>query len=136
MWKPLGVEVEMTNAEATVHYQTIQEGDFDVARAGWIADYNDAENFLTLLRGGVGNNYGDYDNAEYDTLLDQAASTQDLDKREALLEKAENTALDDYALVPLLYYVTRNLVNPEITGWQDNAEDDHPSRWVKFHDGD
>ncbi|WP_280567771.1 peptide ABC transporter substrate-binding protein [Chromohalobacter sp. 296-RDG] len=132
MWKPLGVEVEMTNAEATVHYQTIQEGDFDVARAGWIADYNDAENFLTLLRSGVGNNYGAYSNPKYDKLLDQAASTQDLDKREALLEQAENVVLDDYALVPLLYYVTRNLVNPEITGWQDNAEDDHPSRWVKF----
>ncbi|WP_280563622.1 peptide ABC transporter substrate-binding protein [Chromohalobacter sp. 48-RD10] len=132
MWKPLGVEVEMTNAEATVHYQTIQEGDFDVARAGWIADYNDAENFLTLLRSGVGNNYGAYSNPKYDKLLDQAASTQDLDKREALLKQAENVVLDDYALVPLLYYVTRNLVNPEITGWQDNAEDDHPSRWVKF----
>ncbi|MCK0752470.1 peptide ABC transporter substrate-binding protein [Chromohalobacter japonicus] len=136
MWKPLGVEVEMTNAEATVHYQTLQQGDFDIARAGWIADYNDAENFLTLLRSGVGNNYGGYDNAEYDKLLDQAANTLNLDKREALLEKAENVALDDYALVPLLYYVTRNLVNPEITGWQDNAEDDHPSRWVEFHDGD
>ena len=132
MWKPLGVEIEMTNAEATVHYQTIQAGDFDVARAGWIADYNDAENFLTLLRSGVGNNYGAYSNPKYDKLLDQAAKTLDLDKREALLEKAENVALDDYALVPLLYYVTRNLVDPEISGWQDNAEDDHPSRWVKF----
>ncbi|MEO1855015.1 MULTISPECIES: peptide ABC transporter substrate-binding protein [Chromohalobacter] len=132
MWKPLGVDVEMTNAEATVHYQTIQQGDFDIARAGWIADYNDAENFLTLLRSGVGNNYGGYANPEYDALLAQAATVRDLDEREALLEKAENVALDDYALVPLLYYVTRNLVNPDISGWQDNAEDDHPSRWVTF----
>lgn len=132
MWKPLGVNVEMTNAEATVHYQTIQQGDFDIARAGWIADYNDAENFLTLLRSGVGNNYGGYSNPEYDKLLDQAANMLDLDKREALLEKAENVALDDYALTPLLYYVTRNLVDPSISGWQDNAEDDHPSRWVTF----
>ncbi|WP_136068946.1 peptide ABC transporter substrate-binding protein [Modicisalibacter radicis] len=132
MWKPLGVNVEMTNAEATVHYQTIQQGDFDIARAGWIADYNDAENFLTLLRSSVGNNYGAYSNPEYDTLLDQAANTLDLDKRQQLLQQAENVALDDYALAPLLYYVTRNLVNPSISGWQDNAEDDHPSRWVTF----
>ncbi len=132
MWKPLGVNIEMTNAEATVHYQTIQEGDFDIARAGWIADYNDAENFLTLLRSGVGNNYGAYSNPEYDKLLDQAANTLDLDKRQQLLQQAENMALDDYALAPLLYYVTRNLVNPSISGWQDNAEDDHPSRWVNF----
>lgn len=132
MWKPLGVEVEMTNAEATVHYQTIQQGDFDIARAGWIADYNDAENFLTLLRSGVGNNYGGYSNPDYDKLLDEAANTLDLDKRQQILQEAENVALDDYALVPLLFYVTRNLVNPSIRGWQDNAEDDHPSRWVHF----
>ena len=132
MWKPLGVNIQMINAEATVHYQTIQQGDFDIARAGWIADYNDAENFLTLLRSGVGNNYGGYSNPEYDKLLDQAANTLDLDKRQQLLQQAENVALDDYALAPLLYYVTRNLVNPSIAGWQDNAEDDHPSRWVTF----
>ena len=132
MWKPLGVHVQMINSEATVHYQTIQQGDFDVARAGWIADYNDAENFLTLLHTGVGNNYGAYSNPEYDKLMDQAAQTQDLDAREKILEKAENVALDDYAFIPMLTYVTRNLVNPKLEGWEDNVEDDHPSRWVHF----
>ncbi|WP_110686169.1 peptide ABC transporter substrate-binding protein [Salinicola aestuarinus] len=134
MWKPLGVNVQMINSEATVHYQTIAEGDFDVARAGWIADYNDAENFLTLLHTGVGNNYGAYSNEEYDALMDQAAQTLDLDDRQALLEQAENLALDDNAFAPMLTYVTRNLVNPNITGWEDNVEDDHPSRWVEFQD--
>ncbi|WP_275288961.1 peptide ABC transporter substrate-binding protein [Halomonas elongata] len=132
MWRPLGVEIEMINSEATVHYQTIAEGDFDIARAGWIADYNDAENFLSLLHSGVGNNYGAYSNAEFDDLTDQAARTLDADERETLLEQAEQTALNDYAVLPLLYYVSRNLVNPAITGWEDNVEDDHPSRWISF----
>lgn len=132
MWRPLGVEVEMVNSEATVHYQTIAEGDFDVARAGWIADYNDAENFLTLLKSGVGNNYGGYANPEFDKLLDQAATTLDPEEREALLEQAEQLALDDYALIPLLYYVSRNLVNPALDGWEDNVSDDHPSRWISI----
>ncbi|MCE3026911.1 peptide ABC transporter substrate-binding protein [Salinicola sp. DM10] len=134
MWKPLGVDVQMVNSEATVHYQTIAQGDFDVARAGWIADYNDAENFLALLHTGVGNNYGAYSNPAYDKLMDQAAQTLDLDAREKLLEQAEDLALNDYALVPLLTYVTRNLVNPDLQGWEDNVEDDHPSRWVSFKD--
>ncbi|RTR03364.1 peptide ABC transporter substrate-binding protein [Halomonas nitroreducens] len=132
MWRPLGVEVEMINAEATVHYQTIAEGDFDIARAGWIADYNDAENFLTLLRSGVGNNYGAYADPEYDALLDRAAETLDLDERQQLLQQAEALAMDDHALIPMLYYVSRNLVNPALDGWEDNIEDDHPSRWVHF----
>ncbi|MBY5926498.1 MULTISPECIES: peptide ABC transporter substrate-binding protein [unclassified Halomonas] len=134
MWRPLGVEVELVNAEATVHYQTIAEGDFDVARAGWIADYNDAENFLALLRSGVGNNYGAYANEAFDTLYDEAATTLDLDERKAILERAEALAMEDDALIPMLYYVSRNLVNPAISGWEDNIEDDHPSRWVSFEE--
>ncbi|MCA0975918.1 peptide ABC transporter substrate-binding protein [Halomonas denitrificans] len=134
MWRPLGVEVELVNAEATVHYQTIAEGDFDVARAGWIADYNDAENFLALLRSGVGNNYGAYANEAFDTLYDEAATTLDLDERKAILERAEALAMDDDALIPMLYYVSRNLVDPAISGWEDNIEDDHPSRWVSFEE--
>ncbi|MBY6030273.1 peptide ABC transporter substrate-binding protein [Halomonas sp. DP8Y7-1] len=134
MWRPLGVEVELVNAEATVHYQTIAEGDFDVARAGWIADYNDAENFLALLRSGVGNNYGAYANEAFDTLYDEAATTLDLDERKAIMERAEALAMDDDALIPMLYYVSRNLVNPAISGWEDNIEDDHPSRWVSFEE--
>ncbi|OHV10893.1 peptide ABC transporter substrate-binding protein [Kushneria phosphatilytica] len=132
MWRPLGVQVEMTNAEVTVHYQALQEGDFDVGRAGWIADYNDAENFLTLLHTGVGNNYGAYHSEQFDQLMDKANVTLDNDKREKLMEQAESVAMNDYALIPLLYYVSRNLVNPKLKGWHDNIEDNHPSRWVKF----
>ncbi|WP_227369111.1 peptide ABC transporter substrate-binding protein [Halomonas sp. M20] len=134
MWRPLGINVEMVNSEATVHYQTIAQGDFDVARAGWIADYNDAENFLTLLKSGVGNNYGAYSNPEFDALLEKASTTLGADERKKILEQAEQLALDDYALVPLLYYVSRNLVNPEMTGWEDNVSDDHPSRWISIEE--
>nr|WP_298414967.1 peptide ABC transporter substrate-binding protein [uncultured Halomonas sp.] len=134
MWRPLGINVEMVNSEATVHYQTIAQGDFDVARAGWIADYNDAENFLTLLRSGVGNNYGAYSNPEYDALLDKASTTLDAEEREKVLEQAEQLAMNDYALVPLLYYVSRNLVNPKMRGWEDNVDDDHPSRWISIEE--
>lgn len=132
MWRPLGVEVELVNSEATVHYQTIAQGDFDVARAGWIADYNDAENYLALLRTGAGNNYGAYSSEEFDTLYNEAAVTMDPEERQALMEQAEATALGDNALIPMLYYVSRNLVNPALSGWEDNIEDDHPSRWISI----
>lgn len=134
MWKPLGVEVELYNSEVAVHYADIRQGDFDVARAGWIGDYNDAQNFLSLLEGGVSNNYGAYRNAEFDALMDQAAETQDLDARAELMAEAEALALEDSATLPLYYYVSRNLVSPELTGWQTNIEDIHRSRWIDFED--
>lgn len=132
MWRPLGVNTELDNAEATVHYQALAHGDFDVARAGWVADYRDPQNFLALLQSGVGNNYGAYSNPAFDKLMDQAADTRDQTQRYQLLEKAESTAMNDYAVIPLMTEVSRNLVNPDIRGWEDNISDDHPSRWIHF----
>ncbi|MFW8644644.1 ABC transporter substrate-binding protein [Rhizobium beringeri] len=48
MWKPLGVDVEPVNAETKVHYDQMQRGQVEIGRAGWLADYNDPDNFLNL----------------------------------------------------------------------------------------
>ena len=74
--KPLGIEVTLLNTDTKTHYGHLeQKGDFDVARAGWIADYKDPENFLALCKTGTGNNYGQYSNKEYDDLLAAAATS-------------------------------------------------------------
>jgi oligopeptide transport system substrate-binding protein len=50
--KPLGVEVTLLNTDTKTHYGHLeQKGDFDIARAGWIADYKDPETFLGISRG-------------------------------------------------------------------------------------
>ncbi|WP_104204827.1 peptide ABC transporter substrate-binding protein [Billgrantia saliphila] len=134
MWKPLGVEVDLFNSEVAVHYADLRQGDFDVARAGWIGDYNDAQNFLSLLESGVANNYGAYSNEEFDALMREAAETQDLDRRGEIMADAEQVALDDSATLPINYYVSRNLVNPALQGWENNIEDIHRSRWISFED--
>lgn len=132
MWEPLGVEVDLFNSEVAVHYADLRQGKFDVGRAGWIGDYNDAQNFLSLLEGGVANNYGAYANEEFDALMSEAAETQDLDRRGEIMAEAEHLALADNATLPIYYYVSRNLVNPALQGWENNIEDIHRSRWVSF----
>ena len=134
MWEPLGVEVDLYNSEVAVHYADLRQGDFDVGRAGWIGDYNDAQNFLSLLESGVANNYGAYSNPEFDALMVEASETQDLDERGEIMAQAERLALDDAAVLPIYYYVSRNLVNPSLQGWENNIEDIHRSRWVSFED--
>ncbi|WP_434984183.1 peptide ABC transporter substrate-binding protein [Vreelandella zhaodongensis] len=132
MWRPLGVEVDLYNAEVAVHYADIRQGDFDVARAGWIGDYNDAQNFLSLLESDVSNNYGAYSSPEFDTLMNEAANTQDMDARAELMAEAEAIALEDSATLPIYYYVSRNLVSPDLVGWESTIEDIHRSRWIRF----
>ncbi|WP_456268208.1 peptide ABC transporter substrate-binding protein [Kushneria sp. AK178] len=133
MWKPLGVNIEMVNAEANVHYAEIARGDFDVARASWVADFDDASNFLGILASGNAKNYSGYKSAAFDDLLAQAAAQSDQDERRELLEQAERQALGDYALAPIYADAARNLVNPDMTGWEDNAINRHLSRWISIN---
>lgn len=132
MWQPLGVELELRNAEVAVHYANLRKGDFDVGRAGWIGDYNDAQNFLSLFETGVPNNYGGWSDPEFDRLMDQATHLQDMDARAEVLQRAERLMLEQYAAIPIYYYVSRNLVSPDLTGFEDNIEDIHRSRWIRF----
>ena len=138
MWKQIGVEVELFNAETAVHYDALRAGDFQVGRAGWLLDYDDASNTLDLLKTGVmqgsemnwGNNYGRYSNEEFDKLLVEASNELDLAKRAGLLHKAETIAMDQFAAIPIYWYVSKNVVSPKISGFEDNAQDIHRIRWM------
>ncbi len=131
MWKPLGIEVELYNTEVKVHYDELQRGILEVARAGWLADYNDAVNLLELLKSGVTHNYGRYENAEFDALLEQAETAMG-DERQALLYAAEKVAMDETAGIPIYYYLSRNVVSPRVKGFKDNAFDIHRTRWLSL----
>lgn len=130
MWKPIGVEIELFNAETAVHYDALRAGDFQIGRAGWLMDYPDASNTLDLLKTGVENNFGNFSNAEYDDLMAKASSEQDLVKRAELMHQAEKIAMDAFAAIPIYWYVSKNVVSPKITGFEDNAKDVHRHRWM------
>lgn len=134
MWKPLGVEVSLVNTDLKTHYALLRDrGDYDVARAGWIADYPDPQNFLFLVQSdNVGLNYARYENPEYDALMKAAAAEVDLDKRAAILKQAETIFMRDLPFVPLLYYASKNLVSDRLVGWEDNLRDAHPTRYLSL----
>ncbi len=132
MWKPLGVEVELYNTETKVHYDEMTDGIVEVGRAGWLSDYDDADNFLNLLRSDVEHNYGRYNNPEFDKLLAEAAAMKDLTARAVVLAQAERIALDESAAIPIYYYVSKNVVKPKVQGFVDNAKDKHRTRWLSF----
>ena len=133
MWKAIGVKAELFNSEVKVHYADLKQGDFQVARAGWIADYNDAQNFLYLLETRTGaNNYGRYSNPEYDALMLEAEVTPDLQKRSSLMRQAETLAMRDQPVMPIYHYVSKNLVSQKVQGFVDNPQDIHRWRYVSL----
>jgi oligopeptide transport system substrate-binding protein len=130
-WRAIGVEAHLVQNEFQVAMAAYRTRDFDVAPLAWIADYNDPLTFLELLKSDTGaQNYGDYKNPAYDALLVRAQSEPDLQARARFLAQAEQTMLDDEALAPLVFGVNRNLVSPRVTGWVDNASNQHRARWL------
>ena len=138
MWEQIGVKAELFNSETAVHYDSLRAGDYDVGRAGWLLDYSDPSNTLDLLTTGIkqgdvmnwGNNYGRYSNPEYDALVKQATTEADLAKRAALLGQAEKLGMDEFAAIPIYWYISANVVKPTIKGFEDNAKDIHRTRWL------
>lgn len=136
MWQPLGVKTTLVNSDTATHFAILRDkGDYDVARAGWIADYNDPQNFLFMVESdNEGFNYANYANPEYDALMDRAAAETDLDKRAKLLFEAETIFMRDLPFIPLMYYGSLSLVSDRIEGWQDNIQNVHASRWMSIRD--
>tara|TARA_X000000950_G_scaffold77706_1_gene97684 strand:+ start:75293 stop:76876 length:1584 start_codon:yes stop_codon:yes gene_type:complete len=125
------VNPQILQKETQVQYSLLRQGDFQIGDGAWVADFNDPKNFLFLLQSNTGAmNYGRYDNPEFDALMDQADREQDLDVRADLLEQAEQMMLDDMPIIPMWYQVSKNLVDPTITGFEDNADDVHRSRYM------
>ncbi|WP_110667107.1 peptide ABC transporter substrate-binding protein [Salinicola halophilus] len=135
MWKPLGVEVDLVNAEAAVHYTTIREGNFEVARYGMVATIDDPYDFLNAYAdNGSASRASGYRDETYDELVAESTRELDADKRRDLMTQAQQRLLDDYALLPLYDYVSAHLVSPDLTGWESNSMDVHPLRYLKETD--
>jgi oligopeptide transport system substrate-binding protein len=123
MWKQsLGIDTDLRGEEFKVLLQDIDRGDgVQAFRSSWVADYNDAFNFLQVLRTGFGINLPRYSNPRYDAALDLANSMIDPTQRATHLQRAEQMMLADQPLIPLYFYVNKHLVKPRVQGWRDNV---------------
>jgi oligopeptide transport system substrate-binding protein len=124
------VDIAILPDDMQVFYPAIQAHDFEIAQSGWVADFNDASNFLDLYRTGSGNNWGEYSNPAFDAMMDSAQADVNLESRGRKLAAAETIMLNDYAAAPLFYWVNLNLTWPYVKGFQPNSQDYHRSRWV------
>ena len=133
-WKALGADVSLVNLDVKSHYAYLQEGGtFDVARAGWVADYADAENFLFLdISTNNTFNYGHYNNPEYDALMDKSYKERDLVARQKILHDAEALLMRDQPIAPLMNSASLWLVSNKVKGFVDNAVNEHLSRYMSL----
>lgn len=75
MWGQLGATVTLESQEWATFLNTRKNGDYQVARNGWLGDYNDPISFLDMWITGGGNNDAQWSNAEFDSLIKQIKSS-------------------------------------------------------------
>lgn len=124
-WKnKLGVDMEMDAMEFKVLIKKRNDGDFQVARNGWVADYNDATTFLTLIECDSDQNSHKNCNKDAQKLIEQGNASLDPKKRSELLTKGAKLIMDDYPMIPLLQYTVPRLVKSYVGGYtQTNSMD-------------
>jgi oligopeptide transport system substrate-binding protein len=135
VWKnTLGVNVSLQNLEWATFLEERKTSRMELGRAGWIADYPDAQNFLDLLITGGGNNDGHYSDPEYDRLIRQASSMPDGVERDAVMRQAEEIAITrDQVVIPIYYYVSQNIIDlDKWDGWYTNPQNVHPWTGIKL----
>ena len=115
-WAELGLTMNVNIQEWKTVTADRRSGNFDVARNGWVYDWDDPSNMINLLETTNGNNDGKYSSAEFDKLVDEARSTTDIDKHYDLLHQAEQVLLNDAAMAPIAYYNEFWLQKPNLKG--------------------
>lgn len=134
MWREtLGITVSLRNKEWKVYLKDVELGEYDIARAGWIADYSDPNSFLDMWVTDGGNNNTGWGNETYDRLIREAAFELDPEKRFEIFRKAESMLVEDeFPILPIYIYVNKGMKVEELQGWYENIRDLHPFQFMYF----
>jgi oligopeptide transport system substrate-binding protein len=135
MWKStLGVNVQQQNQDWKTFIQTRHNGNFEMARDGWVADFDSVTAYTPIYACSSDENNSHYCNPAYDNLVNQAGKSLDPATRTKLYQQALNIAMNDYPDIPLFQYTYTRLVKPYVKGYNpDNNHLDHvQSQWMKF----
>jgi ABC-type oligopeptide transport system substrate-binding subunit len=137
-WKKLGLNVTLKQQDWPQFLKFLgppPDPSVSVYRNGWIADFPDDFNFLSIFQCGSGNNNTNWCNKKYDDLLKQATAEQDQAKRYDLYKQAEAmlTSKDgDMPIAPIYWYTFAYQVAENVHGWNTNPMDEIDLRKVSI----
>jgi oligopeptide transport system substrate-binding protein len=128
-WKELGLNVTLKQQDWPQFLQFLgppPNPSVSVYRSGWIADFPDDINFLSVFECGSGNNSTNWCNKGYTSILKQATAQPDAAKRYDLYRQAEQmlTGVNgDMPIAPIYWYTFAYQVAPSVHGWNTNPMD-------------
>lgn len=132
-----GITMKIEVQEWGTFLNTRKDGNYSVARNGWLGDYNDPISFLDMWTSGSGNNdcqFGKGDHASYaaysykgesgktwadsyDKIIAEVKSTKDPATRFALMHDAEDILMSTGAICPIYYYTDIFMASKNLQGY-------------------
>ena len=123
----LGLEINIDVMPPSTLRQLKSTGKLDAFRASWIADYPDAENYLSLYYSKNftpnGPNYTHFKNATFDSLYESSFKLTAINKRKLLYKKMDSIILEQAPFVTLYYDQVIKFVHKNVTGLKANPQD-------------
>jgi oligopeptide transport system substrate-binding protein len=125
MWRDnLGIDsIELLNKNWPAYLQDRREGQFDIMRAGWLADYVDPSTFLEIWKSDSGLNHTRWGSAYFDRFLAQALREPEPDRRMLFYNNAEQVLVREMPFIPLYFDKHIYLRDPAVNNWHLNVLD-------------
>ena len=121
----MGVKVEIDVHPPAALREAIAQGKTDWFRGSWVADYPDAQNYLSLFYSGNftpnGPNYTHFSNARYDALYRRALKESDVETRQRLYQQMDSIAAVEAPVIVLYYDQILHFTHKNINGLRSNA---------------
>ena len=122
----IGIQVQIDVVPPSTLRQMKSSGELAIFRASWIADYPDAENYLSLFYGENftpnGPNYAHFKNNVYDSLYVASLSLSNIEDRKLLYEKMDSIIIEEAPVVPLYYDMAVRFVSKKVSGLGINPQ--------------
>lgn len=120
----IGIKAKVEVSPSASLRDLMSKNEVNFFRGSWIADYPDAENYLSVFysknKVPFGPNYTGYFNKEFDRLFEQSYFENDTKKRFELYQKMDNMVMEHASVVPILYDEAIILLQNNISGYSIN----------------
>ncbi len=122
-WEDLGIKVKIEMTETALLRERMRNGQAPFFRASWIADYPDAESFLTCFysKNAAPPNYSHFQNAAFDQLYEASLQETNIERRYALYRSMEKILVEESPVIFLFYDETAQFANRRVSGLSRNA---------------
>ena len=121
----LGIKLIIDVIPGSALKQAKANGKLDFFRASWIADYPDAENYMSLFYSKNlapnGPNYTHFYNSDFDILYENSLKETNPEKSKSLYSKMDSIIISKSVIVPLFYDEVVRFVSKDISGMKINA---------------